>query len=62
VGIIDQDYSGDTDTIKFAYLNMRQEEVFIEAGTRIGQGMFLAIAKPEFEVVESMGNQDRGGF
>ena len=62
VGIIDQDYAGDADTIKFTYLNMRKEEVFIEAGTRIGQGMFLAIAKPEFEIVSSMGKQDRGGF
>jgi dUTP pyrophosphatase len=37
VGIIDADYCGDNDTIKFAYINMRKEAVTIEAGTRIGQ-------------------------
>jgi len=62
VGVIDQDYCGENDTVKFAYINMRQEPVTIEAGTRIGQGMFLKIEKPEFEIVESMANADRGGF
>lgn len=62
VGIIDQDYCGDNDTIKFPYLNMKNEEVIIEAGTRIGQGMFVKIEQAEFKVVESMGNDDRGGF
>lgn len=62
VGIIDQDYSGDNDTIKFAYYNMRDEEVEIRAGERIGQGMFVAIARPEFIEVTSMDNENRGGF
>ncbi len=62
VGIIDQDYAGDTDTIKFPYVNMRSEAVTIEKGERIGQGMFVKIEKPEFSFVETMGNQDRGGF
>ncbi len=62
VGIIDQDYSGDNDTIKFAYINMRDEPVKIKAGERIGQGMFVKIEKPEIEIVESMNNADRGGF
>ncbi|MFZ2256017.1 MAG: deoxyuridine 5'-triphosphate nucleotidohydrolase [Patescibacteria group bacterium] len=29
IGIIDQDYCGDNDTVKFAYINMRKEEVVI---------------------------------
>ncbi len=62
VGIVDQDYCGDNDTIKFAYINMTKEPQTLEAGTRIGQGMFLQIAKPEFEVVDSMNNENRGGF
>lgn len=62
VGIIDQDYSGDNDTIKFAYINMRDESVEIKAGERIGQGMFVKIEKPEIEIVTSMNNADRGGF
>ena len=62
VGIIDCDYCGDNDTIKFPFINMRKEPITIEAGTRIGQGMFVKIERAEFEMVESMNNADRGGF
>jgi dUTP pyrophosphatase len=62
VGIIDQDYCGDEDTIKFAYMNMRKEEVRINKGERIGQGMFVKIEKPEFIIVEKMEGTNRGGF
>ncbi|QFR38975.1 dUTP diphosphatase [Candidatus Gracilibacteria bacterium 28_42_T64] len=62
VGIIDCDYCGDNDTIKFPYINMIKEKVIIEKGTRIGQGLFSKIERADFELVESMNNQDRGGF
>ncbi|MBW7954951.1 2Fe-2S iron-sulfur cluster binding domain-containing protein [Candidatus Gracilibacteria bacterium] len=62
VGIIDRDYAGDNDTIKFPYMNMSGQRQIIEDGTRIGQGLLVKIEKADFEVVESMGNKDRGGF
>lgn len=62
VWIIDRDYCGDNDTIKFPYINMRKEAVTIEAGTRIGQWMFVQIEQWNFEVVDSMNNEDRWGF
>lgn len=62
IGIVDQDYCGDTDSIKFPFLNMRKEEVVIKKWERIGQGMFVKIEKPEFQLVENMENTDRGGF
>lgn len=62
VGIVDQDYAGDNDTIKFPYINMRSENVTIPAWERIGQGVFVKIETAEFETVESMQNTDRGGF
>ena len=62
VGIIDNDYCGDTDTIKFPFINMRNESVTIPVGERIGQGIFVKIEKPIIEFVETMGNADRGGF
>ncbi len=62
VWIIDQDYCGDDDTIKFAYINMSKEVQKIEKWTRIWQGMFVKIEKPEFIVVESMNNESRWGF
>ncbi len=60
IGIIDQDYCGDADTIKFAYINMKKEEVVIKKGERIGQGMFVKIEKPEFILVDEMGEKNRG--
>ena len=62
VGIVDQDYCGDNDTIKFPYLNMSWKKQFIEAWTRIGQGVFVKIERAEFEVVDTMDNDSRGGF
>ncbi|MFK7780692.1 MAG: hypothetical protein QM490_06345 [Candidatus Gracilibacteria bacterium] len=63
VGIIDPDYCGDNDTIKFPYINMSGKKQVIEAGTRIGQGIFIKYLHAELEVVETMGDtKDRGGF
>lgn len=62
IGIVDQDYSGETDTIKFPYINMRKEEVTIKKWERIGQGMFVKIEKPEFILVDKMWGSSRGGF
>ena len=62
VWIIDQDYCGDEDTIKFAYINMSQQEQFIPAWTRIGQWVFVKIEKADFEIVDSMWNKDRWWF
>jgi dUTP pyrophosphatase len=62
IWIIDQDYCGDNDTIKFMFHNMRDTPCSIGSWLRIGQGMFVKIEKPEFEMVESMQEKDRGGF
>ncbi len=63
VGIIDSDYRGNNDTIKFAYMNMSGIEQKIEAGTRIGQWVLIPILRAQFEVVDDMWeNADRGGF
>ena len=62
IGIIDQDYCWDADTVKFAYINMLKESVHIKKWERIGQGMFVKIEKPKFQLVEKMYATDRGGF
>ncbi len=62
VGIIDSDYCGENDTIKFAYMNISKDIQKIEAGTRIGQWVLMPILKAEFEVVSQMWKTDRGGF
>ncbi len=62
IWVIDQDYCGENDTIKFAYINMTDKEQHIEKWTRIGQWMFLKVEIADFELVEKMENDDRGWF
>ena len=61
-GFIDQDYCGDGDEILLQFYNPTDAPVVVERGERVAQGVFLAIAKPEFEEVETMNRADRGGF
>lgn len=61
IGIIDNDYCGDNDIWHFAAYATRG--VIIPKGTRIAQFRIVKKGEPiEFEVVESLGNADRGGF
>lgn len=62
VWIIDNDYCGDNDTIKFPYYNLSGKRQVLEAWTRIWQWVFVKIEKVEFELVECMDNCDRGWF
>lgn len=63
IGVIDQDYHGDKDEIGVQVLNFSQKEVIIERGERIAQALLVQIAKVvEFDIVESIKEQSRGGF
>ena len=62
VWLIDNDYCWDNDTVKFSYINMRKESVTIEAWTRIWQWVFINVWIAEFEVVDSMHNENRWWF
>lgn len=62
IGIIDQDYCGPNDEIKYQVYNFTGKTVIVEKGERIVQGCFVPVAKAEFEEVEKMGDKDRGGF
>lgn len=62
VGLIDQDYCGDNDELRFTAINFTDQEVKIEKGTRLAQ---LLVEKTEiFEIIEvdHLDNIDRGGF
>ncbi len=61
-GVIDLDYHGPNDEIKVMVFNFSDQEVTIEKGARIAQGIFIKIDKFEFEEVEQIDAQDRGGF
>jgi len=63
IGVIDQDFNGDTDEIGVQVLNFSQEDVVIEKGERIAQALLVKIAKVEdFEEVARMSKKSRGGF
>ncbi len=62
IGVIDQDYSGEDDEIKIQVQNFTDEEVIIYRGEKIAQGLFVRVDIAEFEEVDEMGKDSRGGF
>jgi len=62
IGIIDQDYCGPTDEVKIQVRSFRNESVEIKKGTKIAQGIFMKVDRPEFEEVDEIKKESRGGF
>ncbi|MFH1711933.1 MAG: dUTP diphosphatase [Patescibacteria group bacterium] len=62
VGIIDSDYCGPNDEIHLTLRNLRDETVRLEKGDRVAQGTILPIFRSEFEEVDELTDQNRGGF
>lgn len=62
IGIIDQDYCGEDDEIKLLVRNFTDNDVKIEKGERLCQGVFVRIDKAEWEEVEEINDTSRGGF
>lgn len=62
IGIIDQDYCGPNDEIKIQMYNFSDQDVTVEKGEKIAQGVFVHVSKFEFEEVEQIKDDSRGGF
>jgi dUTP pyrophosphatase len=62
VGYVDNDYCGETDEILLQVYNLTDDEVKVEKGERLGQGVFIKIDKGEWVEMDSMDLNDRGGF
>lgn len=62
VGIGDSDFRGDGDEYRAAYLNFTSKPVVIEPGERIAQGMFVKFVTAEWDEVDSLVGDTRGGF
>lgn len=62
VGFVDQDFCGEEDEIQLQFFNFNHHPVKIEKGERLGQASFVKIDRCEWDEVDSMNNQDRGGF
>ncbi len=62
MGVIDPDYSGPEDEVKFQVLNFTKKAVTIEKGERVAQGCFIKISQAELVEVKEVKNKTRGGF
>ncbi len=62
IGIIDRDYAGNDDEYIAVLYNYTENDVSIEAGDRLMQGVFVPHMQVEWEEVSDMGNISRGGF
>lgn len=61
-GYIDNDFHGEEDEILLQVYNLTDNDVKIEKGERLGQGVFIKVDKAEWEEVEKMKEIGRGGF
>lgn len=62
VGIGDPDFCGDGDEYHAAYYNHTESPVVVERGERVAQGLIKKVEKAEWEEVDSLDNETRGGF
>ncbi len=61
-GLIDADYHGPEDEIRIQVLNISDQEVFVDRGERIAQGLFVHVHRAEFEESHVPKGDSRGGF
>lgn len=61
-GYIDNDFHGEEDEILLQVYNLTDNDVKIEKGERLGQGVFVKVEKAQWEEVDKMKEIARGGF
>ncbi len=61
-GIIDHDYCGPQDEVKIQVYNFSGHAVTIERGEKIAQGVFVRVDKFDWQEVDSIREDSRGGF
>ena len=62
IGIGDEDFCGNGDEYHAAVFNFTNQPVTVERGDRIAQMIIKPYEKAEFEEVEDLESQNRGGF
>jgi dUTP pyrophosphatase len=61
-GFIDNDYCGESDEILLQIYNLTDNDVKIEKGERLGQGVFVKVEIGEWTETDIMDSDSRGGF
>lgn len=62
IGIIDQDYCGESDEILLQVYNFTSSDVIIEKGVRIGQATFVPIERAAWQEKDAASEESRGGI
>ncbi|MBN2585122.1 dUTP diphosphatase [Patescibacteria group bacterium] len=62
IGVVDQDYCGPDDEIRFQVQNVSNVPIIVERGEQIGQGIFVKVEQAEFEELTELAGVSRGGF
>lgn len=62
VGIVDEDYCGPEDVLRLYLHNPARSVIFIPAGTRLAQGIFVPITRAAFVVQDGPIAKTRGGW
>ena len=66
LGVIDQDYCGPSDEILIQVFNFTNQEVIVERGDRIAQGIFVKVENAKsgvnWQEIDQINHQTRGGF
>lgn len=62
IGIGDRDFAGNNDEYCALIYNYTDSPVVIARGDRIAQGIFLQCDHVEWDEIDDLGHDDRGGF
>jgi dUTP pyrophosphatase len=62
VGVVDSDFCGPTDELKVPIVNITKAPVHLAAGDRVAQGIILPSPRVEWQEVEELREESRGGF
>ncbi|MBI4049784.1 MAG: dUTP diphosphatase [Candidatus Doudnabacteria bacterium] len=62
IGIVDRDYSGPQDEVKLQLFNFTDKPVHVKKGERLCQGIFLKRNQVEWDEVDEIRTESRGGF
>ena len=65
IGVVDADYYGNANNdgeIGFAFYNMKDEDVNIKKGEKLGQGIIVNFIKTENDYISNPRNTRAGGF
>ena len=62
IGVLDQDYHGPKDEVGILVYNFTDAPVEVRRGDRLAQALIVPTLKAEFEEVESIKEESRGGF